>query len=283
MSTFDTTSSRFLRPSDVARLRRNQRQIQFHNLLAILRNVTAVLVLLAMAAWAWWLTQSNARFAVRAVEVVGARHTPTSQLEQLTNNYIGANLFKIDIASVQKELGALPWVSRIEIEKRLPDTLRITIVERVPTALLQTSRGIEYVDQTGLPFASLSARSGDPDLPLIVEASGPELQRCVVMLQALRTQDPVLYSRVSEVRPIAPRGFALFDRELAATVYVNAEDLATKWRDLYSIAAAENYTRASIDYADLRFSDRIVVRPFRSPETTSATVPQPQHALEITN
>ncbi len=283
MSTFATTSSRFLRPTDVARLRRNQRQIQFQRVLAILRNVTAALVLVALGAWAWRHTQSNARFAVRAVDVIGARHTPSAELQRITDSYVGANLFKIDIASVRQELRGLPWVSRIEIEKRLPDTLRITIVERVPAALLQTSRGIEYVDDEGFPFAALSPVVGDPDLPLIVDAAGPELVRCVEMLRSLRKQDPVLYSRVSEVRPIAPRGFALFDRELAATVYVNAEDLVAKWRDLYSIAAAESYSRSSIDYADLRFSDRIVVRPFKSPAMTLTTVPQPQHAQEITN
>jgi cell division protein FtsQ len=283
MSSFDTTASRFLRPTDVARLRRNQRQIQFWRVLAILRNLAAGLVLVALGAWAWRQTQSDQRFAIRNVEVIGARHTPAAQLNEITSSYVGANLFKMNIAGVQRELGGLAWVSRIEIEKRLPDTLRIRITERVPAALLQTESGIDYVDESGLPFAGLSPVVGDPDLPLIHDATGPELRRCVEMLKALRTQDPALYSRLSEVRPIAPRGFAVFDRELAATIYVNSEDLAPRWRQLYSIAAAEGYTAKSIDYADLRFSDRIVVKPFRPPVTSMATVPQPQHSQEITN
>ena len=38
----DTTASRFLRPTDLARLRRNQRRIQASRLLIILRNVAVV-------------------------------------------------------------------------------------------------------------------------------------------------------------------------------------------------------------------------------------------------
>jgi cell division protein FtsQ len=255
---FDTTASRFLRPADVARLRRNQRRIQVQRLLVILRTAGVALLLVAGAVWAWRHTQSDERFAVRSIEVDGAKHTPRATLDAVTRHYVGLNLFQIDIARVQKDLGGVGWVRRIDIEKKLPDTLRIKITERTPVALVRSGETFAYVDEEGTAFAELSPSVGDDDLPVITEAQGAELARTVALLRELRSKDRELYTRVSEVWPIAPRGFALYDRALGAIVYANADDLASKWRNLYGVLAAENNPK--IEYADLRFADRVIVK-----------------------
>jgi cell division protein FtsQ len=259
---FDTTASRFLRPPDVARLRRNQRRIQAHRLLIILRNTGLVAALIVGAIWAYRQTQSDERFAVRTIEIDGAVHTPRAQLDQITQRYVGLNLFRIDIARVQHDLGGLGWVRRIDIEKKLPDTLRIKISERTPVALVRNGERLLYVDEDGVGFAELSPRVGDADLPLISDASGAELRRTVVLLRELRARDRELYSRVSEVWPIPPRGFAFYDRQIGAVVYANDEDIVAKWRNLYAVLQAENNPK--IEYADLRFADRVIVKPLES-------------------
>jgi cell division protein FtsQ len=255
---FDATASRFLRPTDVARLRRNQRRIQVQRLLVVLRNLLVVVALIGGAVWTWRHTQSSPNFAVRKIEVVGAVHTPKAAVDLVTRRYVGLNLFQIDIARVQRDLGGLGWVRRIGIEKNLPDTLRIKITERTPVALARAGDRLLYVDGEGVAFAELAPRTGNDDLPLIVDAQGSELVRSVALLRELRERDRELYSRISEVRPVPPRGFALFDRELGAFVMADGGDLSAKWRSLYAILRAENNPR--IEYADLRFADRVIVK-----------------------
>ncbi|HUP60168.1 MAG TPA: FtsQ-type POTRA domain-containing protein [Thermoanaerobaculia bacterium] len=262
---FETTASRFFRPADVARLRRNQRRIQVQRLLVVLRSFLLLALLAAGGFWAWRQTQSDVRFAVQRIEVEGAKHTPRAALDLTTRRYIGLNLFQIDIARVQRDLGGLGWVSRIEIEKRVPDTLRIRITERTPVALVRAGDRLLYVDKQGAGFAELSPAVGNDELPLITGAWGSELARSVALLEDLRARDRELYSRISEVRPIPPRGFALFDRELGAFVYADAADVSAKWRSLYGILRAEHHPR--IEYADLRFADRVIVKEL---ETTHA-------------
>jgi cell division protein FtsQ len=258
MATFDTTASRFLRPPDVSRLRRNQRRIQAHRLLVVLRNVAVVAVVVVAAVWAYRHTQSDARFAVRSIEVDGAVHTPRAAIDDVTRRYVGLNLFQIDIARVQTDLGGLGWVERIDIEKKLPDVLRIKITERTPVALVRNGDRLLYADEEGRGFAELSPAAGDDDLPVITDAQGTELVRTVALLRELRAADEELYSRVSEVWPIPPRGFAMYDRGLGAVVYANADDIVAKWRNLYSVLQAEN--NPEIEYADLRFADRVIVK-----------------------
>lgn len=255
---FDTTASRFLRPTDITRLRRNQRRIHVQRLLVILRTAGLAATLVIGGIWVWRHTQSDERFAVRTIEVDGAVHTPRAALDLLTRRYLGANLFQMDIARVQQDLGGLGWVRRIDIEKELPATLRIKITERNPVALVRLTDKILYVDEEGAGFAELTPTVGDRDLPVIGEAQGPELARTVKLLEELRRTDAAMYARISEVWPIPPRGFAIYDRELGAVVYVNADDASSKYRDLRAVLSAESNPK--IEYADLRFADRVIVK-----------------------
>ena len=257
----DSTQPRFLRPIDVARIRRNQNKIHVQQVLRIAR--TAVLLLLAVVTglWIYRRTQSDLRFAVKSIEVAGVVHTPRAEIDRITARYVGTNLFRIDIAGIQRDVRELSWINRIEIEKKLPDTLKIRVVERTPIALALTGSGLRYVDEHGVAFADLSPNVGNPDLPLISGAKDADLVRCVAVLRDLARTDPLVYSRISEVKPLPPDAFALFDRELGAFVYASAKDLSQKWRSLHAVARAEGLRPGSIAYADLRFNDRIVIKP----------------------
>ena len=259
---FDTTASRFLRPTDLARIRRNQRRIEAQRVLIILRNVTVLGVVAAAGFWGWRQTQSDARFGVRKIEITGAVNTPKGALNLATSRYAGLNLFQIDIDRVQEDLRGLGWVRSVHIEKTLPDTLRIRITEREPVALARVGERLMYVDEDGAPFAELSPSNGNDDLPLIADADGAELARSVKLLTSLKKSDAPLYSRISEVWPIPPHGFALYDRELNAVVYANADDITVKYRNLRAVLRAENDPK--IEYADLRFAERVIVKPARA-------------------
>lgn len=279
---FDSTASRFLRPDDVARIQRNQRRINVQRAMRMARSTALIGAVVFLLIWAYGRTQSDARFAVKTIDVSGVVHTSRADLGAVTSAYAGANLFRIDIARVQAAIRALPWVSRVEVEKKLPDTLRIRIVERTPAALVRVGNELRYADESGVPFAALSPSVGDPDLPLIVAGDPADLKRCTEFVRDLRQRDPLLYARISEVRPLPPNAFALFDRDLGTTVYAKGDDLSEKWRTLYAVADAERFGRAAIRYADLRFADRIILKPVHPIAASAATI-VPTHSAEITN
>jgi len=260
MSSSVESAHRFFRPPDAGRARRNYRRVQVQRLFAVARTVLIVAAIALGALAAYRHTQSGAQFAVKTIEIDGATHTPRAALDAITRQYAGMNLFKIDIGRVRRDLGALAWVRHVDIEEKVPDTLRIKIVERTPVALVMSDGPVRYVDDDGVTFAELSPAVGDADLPVISNARGNEIAATVALLRDLRARDPRLYARVSGVRPVAPRGFAIFDRELGAFVYAGAGDLSAKWRDLYAIVANEKLGR--IEYADLRFENRIVIKPW---------------------
>jgi len=281
MSVQFESTDRFLRPTDTDRVRRNYRSIQVQRLIDLLRTIAVMLAVVVALTMLYRRTQSDERFAVRHLEIAGTQHTARADVDRVMRQYIGTNLFHLDIARLRRDLSSLQWVSRVEIEKKLPDTLRVHIVERTPVALAGNGV-VSYVDEHGTAFAELTPSVGDPDLPLITGARGADLARCVAILRELRVHDPEIYARISEVRPVAPSGYAFFDRQLHAVIYANAEDLASRWRDFYAIADAEHFVAGDVAYADLRFAGRVVVKPLRA-MPAATVVPRPVVPVLITN
>jgi hypothetical protein len=203
---YDSTSPRFFRPADVARIRRNQRRIQFQRMASIGGKAAVIIGLVAGSFLIYRQTQGDARFAVKTIEINGSTHTSRAAIDAITRQYIGANLFRIDIARLQADLRRLGWVKRIEAEKKLPDTLRIRIVERTPVALRRQWGPLcrrEWRAVRG------SRRRWVTALPLVTNAPAQaSAQRCSSQrpARATRRSTPDLRGK-----PVAPNGFALFD------------------------------------------------------------------------
>lgn len=271
---------RFFRPADVTATRRNRRQLRARKALLIFGNVLFLSLLVAGGMWLWQKTQSDRRFAIRRVAVEGAHFTSTASLAPITTALQGANLFRLDIGEVQTRFLELKWVDSVAIEKQLPDVLVVRVTERKPVAISVDQNVPRYIDRSGRSFANVTPAVGNPDLPLVRAVSDDDRRRAIAFLGELKVSDESLYSRVSEIEPVAPDSFAVFDRELRSTVYLEPQSARDRWQMLYEIAHAEKLRQGEIEYADLRFRDRIVVKSARLDQNA---VNQQQFVASVAN
>lgn len=279
MSAIESTP-RFMRPSDLGRTRRNRRQLQARKILLIAANFVLAALIAVSCLWLYKRTQEDSRFAVRQVQLLGGSGPRSASLRPITQRYLGANLFKLDLNSVRADFATLPWVQRIAVEKKLPDTLVVRVFERQAVALLHRSGGFEYVDDKGVVFGGLTPRFGDDELPLVGGVDPSAVERCVRFLAEVRRNDPALYSRVSEVVAVDVDSFRIFDRGLRTFVFVNSDGSLGKWKTLYQLTTMERYEAGSVDYADLRFRDRIVLKR-HDRSTGSARLPTDQSGANV--
>ena len=76
----------------------------------------------------------------------------------------------VDLTQVRERLLKFPWVQDARVSRRLPNTLRILIVEREPAAIWQNHGQLMLVDPSGVPLEPVS-RDAMPDLPLLIGES----------------------------------------------------------------------------------------------------------------
>ena len=88
---------------------------------------------------------ADAGFGVEAVRLSGERRTPPNQILAALGFKAGDSIFAVDVHAARARLMLLPWVADAEVRRIFPDTISVSIVEKLPFALWQADNGKIYV------------------------------------------------------------------------------------------------------------------------------------------
>jgi len=218
------------------------------------------LVLLGWGGWRGLRALLASDFlTVRYLEIQGCRVLPPDSLRLRLEPLLGRPLFAVDVDSLVGELETLPRVETARLQRRLPATLRCSIVEREAVALL-FDRDLEEVDAGGRRLR----RFGDPppDLPIIRAGTALPadslLGLSIAVLAALKEQGFDLSREVSELCA-EDRGMVYTRNEGETRVIMGWEDFEERARTYAQVApkiAEQGYPRE----LDLRFRDQVIAR-----------------------
>lgn len=143
--------------------------------------------------------------SARHVTVIGSPHTPEATVEAVAGLAGHPALVDVDPAACSKRLEALPWVARAELTVHWPDSVTVTIAERVPVAVLRlASGGFALVDRTGRVLADTpQAPPATPSLEVPGSAGPPGSDLGTGALPALEVAQELPSSLRAEVSTVA--------------------------------------------------------------------------------
>lgn len=124
-------------------------------------------------------------FDVDGVSVTGTVTLSPDEVIAVAAVAPGGPLADVDTAAVAARVAALPAVAKASAERSWPHTVAVTVVERVPVAVVATSTGDALVDTTGAVYAG-AAPPGLPRYIRGIEGAGdPAATAAVAALGAL--------------------------------------------------------------------------------------------------
>lgn len=86
-------------------------------------------------------------FSLKRVEVEGISQIPRDEVEKIVRaEVIGVGVWNSDVDLIKHQLEKNPLVKTAVVTKKLPDTLRVKIVERKPFLIVQISQGYFWID-----------------------------------------------------------------------------------------------------------------------------------------
>jgi cell division protein FtsQ len=114
--------------------------------LRVLVGITAV----ALVAGGGWAATNSRALDVDHIVVVGTVHTDPAAAVEATRIRRGERMVDLDLAAAARDLRRLPWVGSADVERHWPGSVRITVVERVPAAVVPADGGgDDLVDAAG--------------------------------------------------------------------------------------------------------------------------------------
>jgi cell division protein FtsQ len=220
------------------------------------RRVALLATALAVVATVpWWgprVLAEMAFFRLRRVQVVGARYVRADSIVALLGVDTTRSLWD-DTDELANRVRTHPQVSDVEMARRVPGTLVVTITERVPVAFVPSARGLEPLDAGGRALPIDPSRI-NIDLPVLARRDTAVLR----LLGELRERAPQLYERVSAARRVG-RGEILLE---IGSVSVRAMDDVSVDRlaDILPVEADLARRQARATELDLRYRDQVIAR-----------------------
>ena len=198
---------------------------------------------------------ADAGMRVRHFRTQGQEQTSADAIRTAAGVDIGTPVFALDLAAVRARIQAMDWVESATVERHLPSTLHVRVVERVPVALWQRNRTLVMVDRAGVEIgAEPVSRFGH--LPVIVGEGA--LLRMPPLLDAMATH-PALLERVKSAVWIGGRRWTLhFDSGLEAKL--PESEIGPAWARLVREIGDRGLLDEPVAVVDLRLPDRTVLR-----------------------
>jgi cell division protein FtsQ len=235
----------------------------------------AVMALVAYGAWrATALVLTTSALQVSRVAVSGNERLSLGVVHALVEGLEGEHILRVDLGQWQRRLLAYPWIQEATLRRVLPDTIDVLVRERRPMAIGRIGGRLYLVDRAGVVIDEYGPNYADIDLPIVdglasvPRSGGPLVDRSRAelagrLLNALHAR-PDLEARVSQIDVSDARNGVVILEGDTAMLRIGDRDFAERIQAYIDLAPALRERVMDIDYVDLRFDERLYVRPAAS-------------------
>lgn len=234
--------------------------------LAVAHLAIAAVLLYAMVRVFNLVTHAE-EFALERVEIEGARRASPDAILSRLQPYLGRNLLELNLHDVAAVSARDPWTRWASARRVFPDTLRLYIGERQPSATAVIGGVPHVIDTTGYVIRPCGPGMTD-DLPVLTGLDGlsdPELiaalERGVGLVERLRAAAPAWVAEISELDLAQRDRVVVRTVDPGPTLLLDPGRVERNLREYLELRRDIRRRVGPARYVDLRWEDHITVMP----------------------
>jgi cell division protein FtsQ len=143
-------------------------------------------------------------FTLKHVETRGNHRVSTQAIYDIAFDQQSSAMPLVDLDGTRERLLHLPWIREARVSRRLPDTIVVDVIERVPVAIWQQSGRFSLIDAEGVVLEPIGAA-----MPELVRLIGPDANRHYAALSTLLQAAPRLRPMITDATWIGERRWDL--------------------------------------------------------------------------
>jgi cell division septal protein FtsQ len=224
------------------------------------------------------LATSSPLLRVQRVEVTGARYLAQSEIDAVVDGLDGRNVLLVNLGAWRERLRSASWVKDAQVRRMFPSTVAVAIRERRPIGLARLDGELYLIDDDGVVTDEFSPRYSELDLPIVDGLTvvsrddgllvDPDRARLAAQVTADLAGTPLL-DRVSQLDVSDERDAVARLTGDQAVLRLGTERFAERLRSYLELVPRLKARVEDIEYVDLRFDERVYVRPV-NPERVTA-------------
>ncbi len=219
---------------------------------------------------------------VEKIVVRGNERLSKGEVLALLNGLRGENLMWTDLNVWRARLMASPWVRDAALRRSLPSTVEVVVSERQPIGIGRINGDMYLVDERGVIIDQYGPQYADIDLPIIdgllaAPSGGGSMtdegraDLAARVIAAVKSK-PAIARRLSQVDVSDLHNASVILSGDSAMIQLGDDQFLARLQSYLDLAPTLRERVADIDSVDLRFDDRIYVKPTKtaSPAKTGA-------------
>jgi cell division septal protein FtsQ len=208
---------------------------------------------------------------VRRINVHGNVRLSSGEVRAIVDGLRGTSILSADLPAYRRRLLESPWVADVALRRVLPSTVEVFVSERTPIGLCRLGNSVYLIDPHGVLIDEFGPQYAEFDLPIIdglvrVPSSGqPTIDEtraglAARVIEALARRADIA-SRVSQIDVHDGHDAIVLLQNDPALLHLGDERFLERLQAYVDLAPALRDRVPEIDYVDLRFEERVYVRP----------------------
>ena len=203
---------------------------------------------------------------IREISFYGNRHLSIDDLNAITGCSTRSRLFSISSGEIYRRLKKSPWIKEAVVRKDLTGRMDVHLTESVAVGVLTLGDNAWLIDREGV---RLEAIKKEPAYFLPTLKTDPDVSReayleAVSLAETLYDKKAMAQSGNIEISGTRPEDIAM--KADGLLIKVGAGDLIKKLEKLKFVKEEIVRRNMKVEYVDLRFADKIVVKPINHSE-----------------
>jgi cell division protein FtsQ len=248
-----------------------QRKVLVARIARIARLAAAIAAIVAGTYYGAHAVAQAHTLQVRDIRVRGNQHLAKGEVLAILEGLRGEHILATNLDTWRQRLLGSPWVEYASLRRLLPSTVEVVIRERRPLALARLGGNLYLIDDEGLVIDEYGPNYAQLDLPIVDGlTSGPprdgptiDPDRAYLAARVIAALGPrpVLLQRVSQLDVSNPHDAVVLLDQDPAFVHIGEDEFLERLQAYLDLSDALRARVPDIEYADLRFADRVYVRP----------------------
>jgi len=236
--------------------------------------LAAVTVIGYAGAASWWLIRSGqvtrahesvnswvynvtrgAGFELDHIRIEGLNAVSPEYIYQAMQVAIGDPILPVSVGEIRTRIEALPEIRLVRVERALPDTLVIHVVEREASALWQNKGEYRLIDLDGTVLANQERNPAHKYVLLVGEDAPKHAEHFLSMIR----NTPEMEDRVESAVRVGARRW---DVHLTNGIVIKLPESNSEvaWKRFAEMAAHKGLLRRHVRSIDMRIEDRLFVQ-----------------------
>ncbi len=193
-------------------------------------------------------------FTLKNIEIFGNKNLPKSTIVEIINSENKSNIFAINLSNIHNKIIVNDWVRYIDIERILPNTIKIKVKENYPIAIWQQGTNNKLITKDGKTISTENLNKFKSNLPII---NGNNANKNINTILKIINRNEVFSKNIWSLTYINNRRWNI-NLNQGLVVLLPSTGVLSAWEKIIKLQKNYDVLNLGLTELDLRFPNQIL-------------------------